>query len=94
MTCIILNLKRSSDNDICDTIQYDSDTIKYGSDNMIVELTEDTNTLLQKVKKEFGQPLLSDEEIIKDALKYYYVDIVQINRQKSKYPEIRKDKNI
>ena len=51
---------------------------------MIVELSDDTNILLQKVKKEFGQPL-SDEEIIRDALRYYYVDIVQINRQKSKY---------
>ena len=50
---------------------------------MIIELSDDAHTLLQKVKKEFGQPL-SDEEIIKDALECYYSDIVQINRQKNK----------
>ena len=53
-------------------------------DKMIVELNTCTNTLLQKVKTEFGQSL-PDEEIIKDALKCYYIELVQINRQKSKY---------
>lgn len=56
---------------------------------MMVELNEDTNTLLQKVKKEFGESL-SDEEVIRDSLLYYYVDIVQINRQKSKYSRMNK----
>ena len=54
------------------------------SDSMIVELSDDTNILLQKTKKEFDQSL-SDEEVIRDALQCYYADIVQINRQKSKY---------
>lgn len=55
---------------------------------MIVQLNDDTNILLQKVKKEFGQSL-SDEEVIRDALQYYYADIVQINRQKSKYSNMK-----
>ena len=56
---------------------------------MIVELNDDTNILLQKVKKEFDQPL-SDEEVIRDTLQCYYADIVQINRQKSKYAKSNK----
>ena len=51
---------------------------------MILDLSEDTQNLLEKVKKELGQPL-SDNEIIKDALMCYYVDVVQINRQKNKF---------
>lgn len=51
---------------------------------MIVELNDETCTLLQKIKKEFGQPL-SDSEVIKDALACYHSDIVQINAQKRKY---------
>ena len=52
----------------------------------MIELNDDTDVLLQKVKKEFGQSL-SDEEVIRDALQCYYTDIVQINRQKSKYAD-------
>lgn len=48
---------------------------------MIIELNEDTQDLLEKVKKELGQSL-SDNEVIKDALMCYYVDVVQINRAK------------
>lgn len=48
---------------------------------MIIDLSGDTQGLLEKVKKELGQPL-SDNEIIKYALMCYYVDLVQINRAK------------
>ena len=48
---------------------------------MIVDLSEDTQGLLEKVKEELGQSL-SDNEVIKDALMCYYVDVVQINRAK------------
>jgi hypothetical protein len=51
---------------------------------MIVDLNEETQSLLEKVKKELGQSV-SDNEVIKDALMCYYVDIVQINRQKNKF---------
>ena len=50
-------------------------------DKMIVDLSEDTQGLLEKVKKELGQSL-SDNEVIKDALMCYYVDLVQINKAK------------
>lgn len=51
---------------------------------MIVDLGEEIQNLLEKVKKELGQSL-SDNEIIKDALMCYYVDVAQINRQKKKF---------
>ncbi len=51
---------------------------------MIVDLGEDTQNLLEKVKKELGQSL-SDNEIIRDALMCYYVDVALINRQKKKF---------
>ncbi len=51
---------------------------------MIIDLGEDTQNLLEKVKKELGQSL-SEDEIIKDALICYYVDVKQINRQKDKF---------
>ena len=53
-------------------------------DKMIVELNDETCTLLQKIKKEFDQPL-SDSEVIKNALVCYHNDIVLINAQKLKY---------
>ena len=53
-------------------------------DKMIVDLSEDTQNLLDEVKKELGQSL-SDNEVIKDALALYYSDVVQINRQKDNY---------
>ena len=61
----------------------DSEQIAVG-DKMIVELNDETCTLLQKIKKEFDQPL-SDSEVIKDALVCYHSDIAQINTQKRKY---------
>ncbi len=62
--------------------------INYG-DKMIVDLSEDTQNLLEKVKKELGQ-YSSDNEVIKDALTYYYSDLVTINRAKrmNSYKEV------
>lgn len=48
---------------------------------MIVDLSEDTQGLLKKLKQELGE-LSSDDGIIKDALMCYYSDVVQINRAK------------
>jgi hypothetical protein len=53
-------------------------------DKMIIDLGKDIQNLLEKVKKELGQSL-SDNEIIRDALMCYYVDIAQINKQKNKF---------
>jgi len=62
---------------------------------MIVDLSEETQNLLEKVKKELGKACegecrpLPDDEVIKDALMCYYVDAAQINRQKNKFKKMK-----
>ena len=51
------------------------------SDKMIADLNEDTQNLLEKVKKELGQSI-SNNDVIKDALTCYYSDLLTINRAK------------
>lgn len=48
---------------------------------MILDLSEEAQDLLEKVKKELGQSL-SDNEVIKDALMCYYSELITINRAK------------
>lgn len=51
---------------------------------MTLELSEETQGWLEKVKKEFGKSL-SDDEAIRYALMHYYSELAQLNWQKSKF---------